>query len=379
MKKIGKVIRLQAAVLVFTLVCPCLVSAQAIIVDHTCVNLSLIPQAWIDEVQANTRFHYAHTSHGEQLTVGLEQIMAADARYAYALEYNALPNVPGSLCIFDGQEYDSYVTPDLYWETDYGMNFTRDVLWHNPTINRSGWGWCTQLDYYSEEQVQAYLDSMAVLEARFPNVRFVYFTGNAQATGYDGYQRSLRNSQIREWCQNHGEVLFDFEDLDAWYYNTSTSTWYHETYTYSGNQVPVEHAMFHGDEAAHTTYASCIQKGKALWWLLARMAGWNPGTDVEGKSPAPASFGLSPNFPNPFNPETRIEYAIPCQSRVSLRIFNVQGEVVRSLVDDTREAGSFETVWNGKDDQGRLVESGVYFCKLQAGSRMETGKMTLIR
>jgi hypothetical protein len=67
-------------------------------------------------------------------------------------------------------------------------------------------------------------------------------------------------------------VLFDFGDLDAWYYDGST--WDQATYTYDTAAVPHEHPNFQGDEAAHTTYASCEQKGRAVWWMLARIAGW---------------------------------------------------------------------------------------------------------
>jgi hypothetical protein len=109
-------------------------------------------------------------------------------------------------------------------------------------------------------------------------------TSNAQATGQDGYRRSLRNALIRDWVKGQpakNRVLYDFEDLDAWWYNRQSDAWERSTYAWSGRRVPVEHPSFHGDEAAHTTYSSCAQKGRAVWWMMARLAGWaadlNPG------------------------------------------------------------------------------------------------------
>jgi hypothetical protein len=244
-------------------------------VDHTCCDLSDIPAAWIDSVQDGIRLHYAHTSHGEQLIIGLERIEEDHPAYPVEIGYGELPQTVGALCIYDGQEGGTYITPDLFWETPGGMDMTRDVLDHNPSINVCMWCWCTQLDYYGAEQVEAYLDSMEVLEGEYPGVTFVCMTGNAQASGAEGYNRHLRNTQIREYCEETGRLLFDFADLDCWWYDSSDGQWEQSTYEWQGTQVPVEHPQFNGDEAAHTTYGSCEQKGRALWWLLALIAGWD--------------------------------------------------------------------------------------------------------
>lgn len=243
-------------------------------IDHACTDLAQIPTQWLDSVKT-MKVHYAHTSHGSQINTGLERIESADAAYSVAVTEMALPSETGALCVFDGQESESYVTPDLYWQTAEGMNYTRAVLNHNPSIRVSLWAWCTQLDGYTREDVQAYLDSIAVLEAEFPNITFVYMTGNAQATGDDGFNRHQRNEQIRQYCEDHGKILFDFADLDCWWFNTGTNQWEYSNYDNNGTSVPVEHPRFRGDETGHTTYESCEQKGKAFWWLMAKIAGWS--------------------------------------------------------------------------------------------------------
>jgi hypothetical protein len=246
------------------------------LIDHTCTDLYSIPGQWIDQVLENGGMHYAHTSHGSQLTTGLELLEGDDPDFQVEIGSSYLPSDSGALCIFDGQLSETYITPDLFWESSDGMNMTRAVLDANPSIDVCMWCWCCQLDYYGSDQVQAYLDSISVLETEYPSVTFVYMTGNAQNTGGEGYNRYQRNQQIRNYCQDNGKMLYDFADLDSWWQDPSTGQWERNTYSYSGTDVPLEHPEFNGDQAGHTTFESCRQKARAVWWMLAMVRGWDP-------------------------------------------------------------------------------------------------------
>ena len=72
-------------------------------------------------------------------------------------------------------------------------------------------------------------------------------------------------------------------------------------------------------------------------------------------------FALQQNYPNPFNPTTRIDYSIPVSGQVNLTVFDINGRQVLSLVDGYQTAGTFSTLWNGCDKNGRVVPSGVLY------------------
>jgi hypothetical protein len=96
--------------------------------------------------------------------------------------------------------------------------------------------------------------------------------------------------------------------------------------------------------------------------------------DDNGKSTPPEEFALLQNYPNPFNPNTTIKYRLPEKSSVTLKVFDVIGKEIATLVNEEKSAGSFEVEFNAE-----ILTSGVYFYRLQAGSFVETKKMVLIK
>jgi hypothetical protein len=102
---------------------------------------------------------------------------------------------------------------------------------------------------------------------------------------------------------------------------------------------------------------------------------------VTGKSDPllPDAFSLFQNYPNPFNPETVIRYALPENCYVELAIYNILGQKVKTLVNQYQNAGYKMVLWNGRDDKGNEIASGVYFCKIRTPRYSETKKMVSLR
>ena len=94
----------------------------------------------------------------------------------------------------------------------------------------------------------------------------------------------------------------------------------------------------------------------------------------------PAAFSLAANFPNPFNPATTIQYALPTAADVELTVYNVVGQVVRTLVAEHQSAGRYTVEWDATDDRGHSVSAGLYLYRLQAGGEFaEVKKMLLLK
>jgi hypothetical protein len=92
----------------------------------------------------------------------------------------------------------------------------------------------------------------------------------------------------------------------------------------------------------------------------------------------PSAFQMS-NYPNPFNPETTLSYILPSAGMVSLMIYNSRGQLVRSLLNEEQSAGEHSLIWNGKDDFGNSVASGLYLCRIASNGKHETRKMLLLK
>jgi flagellar hook assembly protein FlgD len=93
----------------------------------------------------------------------------------------------------------------------------------------------------------------------------------------------------------------------------------------------------------------------------------------------PAAFTLEQNYPNPFNPTTSIRFSLPVRSEVSLQIYNLLGQEVKTVFAGELPAGTHTQVWDGTNDANNRVTSGVYFYRLTYGGQSTTKKMTLIK
>jgi hypothetical protein len=118
--------------------------------------------------------------------------------------------------------------------------------------------------------------------------------------------------------------------------------------------------------------------GSASWdFVFSAETDWTPMEADELPEPT-RIIRLDPNRPNPFHPMTMIEYTLPEAAQVRVDVYDASGRHVRTLVDGAQGAGGHEVVWNGDDDAGRMVSSGLYFYALQVGDERIVRKMLYV-
>lgn len=107
---------------------------------------------------------------------------------------------------------------------------------------------------------------------------------------------------------------------------------------------------------------------------------WTIGSNtLNNDSPEIYSYGLSANYPNPFNPSTTISYSIASPGEVSIVVYDMMGRHVRTLVSDFATPGSYDVIWDAKNDQGSSVAAGMYLYEMVSGDFVEVNKMLLVK
>ena len=89
----------------------------------------------------------------------------------------------------------------------------------------------------------------------------------------------------------------------------------------------------------------------------------------------PRQYSLAQNYPNPFNPSTTIAIQIPTNQMVSIKIYDIMGQVVKTIIDNYIAAGAYKFIWDGRNNAGRTTASGIYFCRLYSGTYVKTIKL----
>lgn len=275
-------------------------SDRPLVVDHTCTSLDTTPAASIQAAAATLHVAYNHTSHGSHLVTGMEALAAfpdfgnlfrwsVDGSTGLQLADHGIPcDVPD---LSQGDFIDANgVTP---WVT-----CTRAFLDApaNDHFNVVMWSWCS----INAHDAQRYVDNMEILVSEYPDVVFVFMTGHAQGQGEDMTPGRVHfnNELIRQHCRDHGRVLFDFADIEAFdpdgeYFwdrglmdnlDYDGGNWAREWISENPGSELARLTM--GDSSAgyngcgnclHSSWPreaklNCVLKGRAAWWMFAELA-----------------------------------------------------------------------------------------------------------
>ena len=124
-------------------------------------------------------------------------------------------------------------------------------------------------------------------------------------------------------------------------------------------------------------YSETLLRGEFVFLMDVSSTSISNHNSSDGK--LPGHFSLFQNYPNPVNPTTTIEYALPGAEHINLRIYNVNGQLVKTLTNEEKEAAYHSVVWDGRNEQGVLAPSGIYFYNIEAGEYVQTRKMVMLK
>ncbi len=363
---------------------------QAIIADHLCTDITIIPEAAIIKAKENLHIGYGHTSHGSQIISGMTGLIefANNGGLGLSLPNDIFKwNNGGTNNALDLEEGDGYGNGWLDHDGGYypsWVNETREYLDDDShsDVNVIMWSWCGQASGLSEQKmIDRYLAPMTQLEKDYPDVIFVYMTGHADGSG-DAGNLHLRNKQIRKYCTDSSKVLFDFYDIECYdpdgkYFGDKNVT---DNCSYNGGNWAIDWQNTHvkGVDwydcgSAHSQPLNANRKAYAIWWLWARLAGWTPTTGVDNHQ-LPKENKLFQNYPNPFNSKTDIQFEIKDDCTVIIDVYNIQGRFVSNLTNRNYSVGRHVVSLI----QPELLP-GFYFYRFQSNNFTDTKKMALMK
>ena len=281
---------------------------QPIIIDHTTVDVTAIPQIWIEAAKNNLHIYYGHTSHGSQLVTGMDGLVdfANGGGLGLSLPADIFAGLDVHETSPDAGYYPTWVDNTRVYLGNPDPATGRGTA--HPETNVVIWSWCGQVsNITAEDLIDHYLNPMSQLEADYPGISFVYMTGHSDGTGETG-NLHLRNQQIRQYAVQNNKVLYDFYDIELYDpdgnyygdklvndqcdYDSDGNGTRDKNWAVDWQNTHIQNQDWYSCGCAHSQALNCNQKAYGAWWLWARLAGWNgPGDSQKSASPGWAITG----------------------------------------------------------------------------------------
>jgi len=363
---------------------------SALIIDHTCVDITQIPESAILTAKDSLHIAYGHTSHGRQIVTegmaGLVDFANNGGKGLFLTDSIFAWNNGGSEGALDLHDYA--MSGDVGYYPDW-VNETRTYLDDpsNSDVNVIMWSWCGQVSgkYSSGVLWDQYLGPMTQLEIDYPHVTFVYMTGHVDIN--NDANNKAANDSIRSYCRNNEKVLFDFADFDRHDPEGNYYEFVHDNCDYYdsvggsvlGNWATewqnshTEGADWYDCGAAHSQSLNANQKAYGAWWMWASLAGWGPAGIYENPD-THNELTLSVNNSINITTSSQIElsFSIPEEGLTIIDAYNVTGVKISSVFSGYLSAGSHSCSWN------RNGKSGIIIIKLKHSSGTTSIKLNCI-
>jgi hypothetical protein len=219
-----------------------------------------------------------------------------------------------------------------------------------------------------------------------------YFDHNGNAISVEDLHLGMV-IQVRAILRNDGSLLAVRVEVEqrhwlagvvSWVFGNSvvvqgiTHTLTEASVIFDVQNLPAEAYMLRGGQQVQIV-AEANDSQLEILTLRIVFDGGEVSTGVDDQPAVPQSFALMQNYPNPFNPITQIRFVLPSSGKARLAIYDILGRRVRTLVDGPRPAGEQQVTWDGRDDAGASVASGIYFYRLDANGLTQARKLTLLR
>jgi len=375
-------------------VLPALLSA--LIIDHNCVDITQIPESAIQAAKDSLHIGYGHTSHGWQITYGMDGLVefANNGGKGLSLPEDIFAfnngGTGGALDFEDGTGYDEGW---LDHDCGYYPNWVEKTIEYlddpsHSDVNVIMWSWCGQVSgtYCGGVLWEQYLGPMTQFEIDYPNVTFIYMTGHVDILS-DSCNKAA-NDSIRSYCLNNDKWLFDFADFDrhdpdgTYYEFVNDNCDYYDTVggTLLGNWAEewqgthTEGVDWYSTPGSHTYPLNENQKGYAAWWMWASLAGWSGPTGIDENPNSDNDLKLS--VVNDINiiSDNMIElsFYIPGNGLAMIEAYDISGAKIDLILRDNLPAGSHSCSWD------RNGKSGVIIIKLKHSSGITSVRLNCI-